>query len=274
MTQAISVRSALEQSGLVPVDARALLAHVLARDRAWLVAHAADLIEHAQAEAFFKLAKRRRDGEPVAYLVGRREFFGLDLVVTPAVLIPRPETETLVEAALARLPADRALRVLDLGTGSGAIALAIAAQRPQSEVLATDASAVALDVARANAARCSISNVTFIHADWYSGLPDRRFDLIASNPPYVAAGDEHLAQGDLRFEPTVALSPGGDGLGALRIIVGGAAARLNAGASLVVEHGHDQSAPVHRLFAAHGFANVQALRDLSGIPRVVAGRLA
>ena len=274
MTQAISVRSALEQSGLVPVDARALLAHVLARDRAWLIAHAADRIERAQAEAFFKLAKRRRDGEPVAYLVGRREFFGVDLAVTPAVLIPRPETETLVEAALARLPADRPLRVLDLGTGSGAIALAIASKRPRAEVLATDVSTAALDVARSNAARLSISSVTFICADWYSGLPDERFDLIASNPPYVAAGDQHLAQGDLRFEPTVALSPGGDGLGALRVIVAGAAGRLGPGASLVVEHGHDQSDLVQRLFVAHGFADVQALRDLSGIPRVVAGRLA
>ena len=166
-----SVRGALETSGLVPVDARVLLAHVLGCDRAWLIAHAGDALSRDAAQAFFALAKRRRDGEPVAYLTGRREFWGLDLAVTPAVLIPRPETETLVEVALARLPVDRGVRVLDLGTGSGAIALALARERPQAEVVATDVSPEALDVARGNAARLAIGNVAFLRSDWYAGVP-------------------------------------------------------------------------------------------------------
>ena len=162
-----------------------------------------------QADAFFALAKRRRDGEPVAYLTGTREFWGLSLRVTPDVLIPRPETETLVELALEWLPRDGAPRVLDLGTGSGAIALAIAAERPRARVVATDASAAALAVARDNATRLALANVEFAQADWYDGVPDGAFDVIVSNPPYVAAGDPHLAEGDLRYEPAGALASGG-----------------------------------------------------------------
>ena len=175
---------------------------------------------------FAALARRRRDGEPVAYLTGAREFWGLPLKVSPAVLIPRPETETLVELALARLPNDRDLRVLDLGTGSGAIALAIAHERPRAMVLATDVSADALEVARENARRLAIGNVEFVQADWYDGVTSTwrgaAFDLVASNPPYVAAADPHLAEGDVRFEPSLALTPGGDGLGAIERIVAGA----------------------------------------------------
>jgi release factor glutamine methyltransferase len=268
----MTVRRALEQSGLVPVDARALLTHVLGVDRAWVIAHATDALDRAQVEAFFALAKRRREGEPVAYLTGRREFWGLDLEVTPAVLIPRPETETLVEAALARLASDRPTRVLDLGTGSGAIALAIGRERPLAAVVATDLAEAALAVASANARRLGIGNVTFVRAGWYADAPAGPFDLIASNPPYVAAGDPHLDAGDLRFEPRDALTPGGDGLGPLRTIVAGAGARLVPGGWLAVEHGYDQSQAVQELFAAAGFGNVVALRDLAGIPRVVAGR--
>jgi release factor glutamine methyltransferase len=267
----VKVREALAQSGLVPVDARVLLGHVLDRDRAWLAAHADDALARMDADAFFALAKRRRDGEPVAYLVGRREFWGLSLRVNGAVLIPRPETEALVEALLERLPADRPLRVLDLGTGSGAIALALARERPLAHVLATDASRDALDVARDNAGRLGLDRVTFARADWYDGLPPGTFDAIASNPPYVADGDPHLQEGDVRFEPRGALVAGSDGLSALRTIVAGAPARLVPGGVLAVEHGHDQSARVVRLFEAAGFAAVTARRDLAGIPRVVAG---
>lgn len=265
------IGAALAQSGLVPVDARVLLAHVLDCDRAWLVAHADDALARADAEAFFALAKRRRDGEPVAYLVGRREFWGLELAVTPAVLIPRPETETLVEALLARLPADRPLRLLDLGTGSGAIALALAKERPRAQVLATDVSRDALDVARANAQRLALANVAFLRSDWYAGVDPGPYDAIASNPPYVAAGDPHLAEGDLRHEPRTALTPGGDGRAALRTIVAGARARLVPGGVLAVEHGHDQSEAVQRLYADAGFAGIAVCRDLAGLPRVVVG---
>jgi len=272
-----TVRQALAQSSLVPVDGQVLLAHVLGRDRAWLIAHAGDPLSREDADRFFALARRRREGEPVAYLTGWREFWGLRLAVDPSVLIPRPETETLVEVALARLPADRALRVLDLGTGSGAIALAIASERPLAQVVATDRSPAALAIAGANAQRLGIVNVAFAQGDWYEVLPPEAsdgFDLIASNPPYVVAGDAHLREGDLPFEPIGALVAGDDGLAALRLIVAGAPGRLASGGWLAVEHGYDQSNAVQRLFADAGFQNIVPARDLAGIPRVVAGRRA
>jgi release factor glutamine methyltransferase len=276
VTDTITVRRALETCGLVTLDARALLAHVLGKDRAWLVAHAAETIAVAQAEEFFALARRRRDGEPVAYLTGVREFWGLPIAVSSAVLIPRPETETLVELALAWLPAERETRVLDLGTGSGAIALAIAHERPKARVLATDISEAALALARDNAQRLRLSNIGFVRSDWFAALPrqDAPFDLIASNPPYVEAGDAHLGEGDLRHEPAVALSPGGDGLLAIRRVVAGARERLAAGGALIVEHGYDQAEAVRALFATAGFTNLVSARDLAGIPRVVGGRAA
>lgn len=267
----MKIAAALAQSGLVPVDGRVLLAHVLRCDRAWLVAHADDELARTDADEFFALAKKRREGEPVAYLTGRREFWGLDLAVTPAVLIPRPETETLVEALLERLPSDRRTRVLDLGTGSGAIALAVAHERPRAHVLATDVSRDALEIARGNAERLGLANVAFVHSDWYADVPPQRFDAIISNPPYVAAGDPHLAEGDLRHEPRAALSPGGDGLAALRNIIGGAPARLADGAVLAVEHGFDQSEATQRLFVDAGLTALAVRRDLAGIPRVVRG---
>jgi release factor glutamine methyltransferase len=251
-----------------------LLAHALGRDRAWLAAHATDALARDDAERFFALARRRRGGEPVAYLTGCREFWGLMLGVTPAVLVPRPETETLVEAALARLPSHRPLRVLDLGTGSGAIALALAHERPRVEVIATDASEAALAVAGDNAARLGIANVRFLRSDWYAQLPDgARFDAIVSNPPYVATGDPHLTEGDLPFEPASALLAGADGLSALRTIVAGAPSRLAPAGWLLVEHGYDQAAAVRALLEGAGFEALASLRDLAGIPRVAAGRL-
>ncbi|HEY1326831.1 MAG TPA: peptide chain release factor N(5)-glutamine methyltransferase [Casimicrobiaceae bacterium] len=268
-----TVRRALAQSGLTPLDGQRLLGHALGRDRAWLAAHATDAIERADADRFLALARRRRDGEPLAYIIGRREFWGLDLAVTPAVLIPRPETETLVEAALARLPRGRPLRVLDLGTGSGAVALALAHERPQASVSATDASAPALAVAAHNASRLGIANVRFLRSDWYTDVPDEGpFDAIVSNPPYVRSADPHLREGDLPFEPPSALVAGADGLQALRIIVAGARSRLARDGWLLVEHGYDQAEAVRALFADAGFRAPASLRDLAGIPRVAAGR--
>ncbi len=277
MTPAGTIRGALEASGLVPLDAQVLLAHVLGKDRAWLVAHGSDALAPVDADLFFALASRRRSGEPVAYLTGVREFWGLPLVVSPAVLIPRPETEALVELALSCLPVDRDVRVLDLGTGSGAIALALAHERPRAYVLATDTSAAALSIARDNAQRLNLVDVEFLRSDWYANLPvaDFRaaFDLIVSNPPYVAARDPHLAEGDVRFEPQPALTPGLGGLEAIRTIVMGARDRLVPSGRLAVEHGYDQADAVRALFDAAGFVEIVAARDLAGIARVVAGRI-
>jgi release factor glutamine methyltransferase len=272
----ITARAALAQSGLVPLDAQVLLAHVLERDRAWLAAHATDALPAAAAQQFFELARRRRDGEPVAYLVGMREFWSLPLRVTRDVLIPRPDTETLVEAALAHLPPATPLRVLDLGTGSGAIALALAHERPRAEVWAVDASAAALAVAQDNARRLQLAGVRFLLGNWYGALaPDAApFDAIVANPPYVPEGDPHLADGDVRHEPRAALASGVDGLAALRGIVAGARAHLGPGGWLMTEHGFDQAQRVRALFDDAGFAAVSTRRDLAGIERVTLGRTA
>jgi len=271
--ETLTVRRAIVQAGLAPIDAQVLLAFVLGRDRAWLAAHATDALPPADAEAFAQLARRRRDGEPVAYLTGRREFWGLSLAVDPAVLIPRPETETLVECALSKLPDTCDTRVLDLGTGSGAIALALAHERRRARVVAIDTSEAALAVARANAQRLAINVVEFIRGSWFDALrTGEQYDMIASNPPYVAATDAHLVEGDIRFEPVEALVSGTDGLDALRLIVGSAGSYLAHGGWLVVEHGYDQAQAVRRLFEEAGFEALESHRDLSGIPRVAAGR--
>jgi release factor glutamine methyltransferase len=252
-------------------EAAILLAHVLRVDRAWLIAHGGDRLGSDAAARFEALVARRVAGEPVAYLVGRRGFHALELAVSPAVLIPRPETERLVDLALARMPMDAALDVVDLGTGSGAIALAIAAARPRARVLATDVSAVALDVARANAARLGLSNVAFAQGPWWTVLAGRRFDLVVSNPPYIAEDDPHLGAGDLRFEPRGALAAGPDGLDALRVIAAGAPAHLAADGWLLVEHGQDQGPAVRALFAEAGLRSITTHRDLEGRERVTEG---
>lgn len=255
-----------------PADADLLLAHALGRSRTWLLAHGDDGITAAEAARFTALVERRAAGEPVAYLTGSRGFWTLDLAVTPATLVPRPETELLVELALERIPADAQARVADLGTGSGAIALAIAKERPRARVLATDAREAALEVARGNARRNRIGNVEFRHGDWLAPLHGERFDLIASNPPYIALGDPHLDEGDLRFEPPSALSSGSDGLDAIRAIARAAPAHLRAGGWLLLEHGREQGGAVRALLHEAGFAEVATERDLEGRDRVTLGR--
>ena len=254
-------------------EAELLLCHVLGRDRAWLFAHATDTLDTGQVAAFEALLVRRLAGEPVAYLTGRRGFWTLELQVNADTLIPRPETELLVELALARLPVDLPTRVADLGTGSGAIALAIASERPQARAVATDASPGALAVARANALANALTNVEFRHGDWLAPLAGEQFDVIVSNPPYIASGDPHLQQGDLRFEPATALSAGSDGLGDIRQIVAGAGHCLRAGGWLLLEHGLDQGAVVRDLFTVAGFVAVETARDLEERERVTLGRL-
>ncbi|EPJ6839737.1 peptide chain release factor N(5)-glutamine methyltransferase [Stenotrophomonas maltophilia] len=255
-------------------EAELLLLHVLDRPRSWLFAHATDPLDANDQAAFEALLARRVTGEPVAYLTGRRGFWTLDLEVDPATLIPRTETELLVELALERLPQDRALRLADLGTGSGAIALALASERPQAQVLATDASPGALAVAARNAERHELRNVRFAEGghDWYAPLQGVRFDLIASNPPYIASDDPHLAQGDLRFEPATALASGVDGLDDIRRIVDGGQAHLLPGGWLLIEHGWDQGAAIRALFDAAGFAEVQTVQDLEQRDRITLGR--
>lgn len=253
-------------------DAELLLTHALGRSRAWLYAHAGDDVGAAQAAQFETLLARRIAGEPVAYLTGRRGFWTFDLAVTPATLIPRPETELLVELALARLPIDCDLRIADLGTGSGAIALALAHERPHARVVATDASDAALAIARGNAAALGIRNLKFRHGDWWAPFAGERFDLIASNPPYIAVGDPHLDEGDLRFEPAAALASGRDGLDAIRVIVRDAPLHLVTGGWLLLEHGLEQGNTVRALLHDAGFVDVATARDLEGRDRVTAGR--
>lgn len=256
-------------------DAELLLLHALGRrDRSWLFAHAGDVLPAETAERFESLLSQRERGEPVAYLLGRRGFWTLDLEVTPATLIPRPETELLVEQAVMRIPADRTSRIADLGTGSGAIALAIATERFLVHVVATDASGAALDVARANARTHEIRNVEFRQGDWWAPLAGERFDLVASNPPYIADADPHLGQGDLRFEPRGALASGADGLDAMRLIVAGAPGHLHPGGWLLLEHGWEQGDAVRDLLRAAGFADMATVRDLEERDRVTLGRLA
>jgi release factor glutamine methyltransferase len=266
-----TVSAALALSGLVPFEAKLLLAHVLDRDRAWLAAHGDAPLSRDQALAFDALARRRRDGEPVAYLTGRREFFGLDLEITRAVLIPRPETELLVELALTWLAKDASACVLDLGSGSGAVALAVARAHPRSEVVGVDVSAAAVELARRNAERLGIANATFIESDWFARVPRQRFALIVANPPYVAEEDPHLRRGDLRFEPPAALASGSDGLDAIRAIVQAAPGYLAPGGTLALEHGHDQAAATETLLREAGFRAVASARDLAGIQRVSYG---
>ena len=271
MTQTIA--QALLAAALDASDARVLMRHALGVDAVYLVAHDRDVLTPAQCSAFDALVVRRRAGEPVAYITGTREFYGLEFAVTPAVLIPRPETELLVEWALEHIAPAAQPRVLDLGTGSGCIALSLAHERPRAQLCAVDCSEAALDVARSNAQRHRIGSVTFLHSDWFAALGTQRFDCIVSNPPYIAAGDAHLAQGDLRFEPAGALSSGKDGLDAIRLIVTAAPQYLQAGGWLVFEHGYDQAARCRARLEAAGFTQVFSHCDLAGIERISGGRL-
>jgi release factor glutamine methyltransferase len=237
-----------------------------------LIAHPERELPESATRDFIALAARRRTGEPIAYLMGEREFYGLSLAVGPAVLIPRPETELLVDLALERIaPGDKA-RILDLGTGSGAVALAIKQQRPDAVVCAVDASFVALALATENARRHGLA-IELIEGRWFAPLAARRFELVVSNPPYVAQGDPHLAQGDVRFEPREALVAGADGLDAIRAISAAAAGHLEPGGWLLLEHGMGQDAPVRALLAQAGFEGARSWPDLSGIARVSGARL-
>lgn len=263
-----TVASLLRQPPLDALEARILLSHALQLSRVQLITQSERTLTEQECAAVATLFNRRLQGEPVAYILGEREFFGLPLHASPDVLIPRPETELLVELALDRLP-DKA-RVLDMGTGSGAIAIAISHTRADAIVTALDASEAALAVARRNAERHHAA-VRLVHSDWYSALGGEQFDMIVSNPPYIEAGDPHLSQGDLRFEPVDALTDHGDGLTAIRTIVAGTASHLVSGGWLLMEHGYNQAAKVRELLIRQGFRDVQSWQDLAGIERVTGG---
>lgn len=256
------------------VDAEVLLAYALSKPRSWLIAHADDTLSAEHASSYTGLVEKRERGEPVAYITRQRGFWSLDLEVTPATLIPRPETELLVELVLERLPLHKSVRVLDLGTGSGAIALAIASERPQAYVTATDASHDALAVAQRNAHRHSIMNVSFVHGDWFAPLNNQRFDIIVSNPPYIEREDPHLTQGDLRYEPVSALASGMDGLDDIRRIVRAAPAHLVQDGWLMFEHGWNQGDSVRQLLSDVGFVQVFTAPDMEQRDRVTAGKWA
>ena len=279
------------------IEVQCLLQAVLQVNRAWLFTHPEHLLSDEQQARYSELFESRLGGEPIAYLLGEREFYGLNFKVSPATLIPRPETELLVELALQRIPsplpqpasppslrspreremvAERPgesvkFRLLDLGTGSGAIALSIAHARPDVEVVAVDASNAALEVAQFNAQQLNLSNVRLLHSDWFSALQGKYFDLIVSNPPYIAANDAHLAQGDVRFEPRIALASGADGLDDIRRICAQAKDHLNIDGWLMFEHGYDQAAQVRALLQQSGFTGIFSACDLSGIERVSGG---
>lgn len=259
----------LRQSGLDRVDSQALFRHVFGRDRAWLIAHDQDAVAPGQAAVFAALAARRQAGEPIAYIVGEREFFGRSFTVTNQVLIPRPETEQLVELALASAP--HGGRVVDLGTGSGVIAVTLKLERPDLDVWAVDVSSTALAVAQGNARRLG-AVVHFVESDWLSVLVGETFALMVSNPPYIERQDAHLQQGDLRFEPRQALTDEADGLRHIRHIVAASATHLQSGGWLLFEHGWDQGAACRQLLHEAGLAQVQTWLDLAGLERISGGR--
>lgn len=267
-----TIGDALRTADIDAADARALLKAVLAVDHAYLASHPGRVLADRERERFSDAVRRRCAGEPVAYIVCEREFWSLALKVSPAVLIPRPETELLVELALERIAADASSRVLDLGTGSGCVAVAIAKERPLARVTGADASRSALAIARENAERHG-ARVELVESDWLTGLAGRRFDLIVGNPPYVAEGDPHLAAGDVRFEPRAALVGGADGLDCIRSVIPQARAHLDRGGWLFLEHGYDQAARCRVLLEQHGFVDVLSRRDLAGTERASGGRV-
>lgn len=271
----MNVRDFLRATAAAPLprsEIRMLLSQVLKRDHAWLVAHDDYEFTLDELTQINLLTARRAAGEPIAYLLGSREFYGREFRCSPAALIPRPETELLIERALWRVPPNTAPHVLDIGTGTGCIAITLALERPDAIVTALDISADALALAQNNAQHLN-ANVTFIQSNWLNALPPgAQFDLVLSNPPYIKPGDAHLTQGDLRFEPAIALADAVDGLESYRQLARGALRHLKPGGTLIVEHGYDQGESVPTLLGAAGFVDVTMHRDLAGHARITEAR--
>lgn len=254
------------------LDAEVLLASILKKNRSYLLAWPEKILPQKTREQFYQLVKRRASGEPVAYLTGQREFWSLPLAVSTDTLIPRPETETLVTLALEKIPPDGCLHIADLGTGSGAIALAIAHERPRCRMVATDACAKSLEIAAGNASSLGIENIHFIHGNWCDPLPQEPFDLILSNPPYIEDQDPHLERGDVRFEPRTALAAGPDGMDDLDHIVACARQHLRKEGWLMLEHGYTQADRVRMRLSEHGYREISSHADEAGLDRVCMGR--
>ena len=273
ITSLLKQATAETGAGLQRIDAEFLLAHALAKSRSWLYAFADHSPSEQQCAEYDALLQRRVMGEPVAYITGRRGFWSFDLQVSPDTLIPRPETELLVELTLARIHPEHVCNVLDLGAGTGAVALVIAHECPLARVTAVDFSEPALVLARSNAAELKIRSIEFIRSDWYTELAGQSFNIIVSNPPYIEDTDEHLQQGDLRFEPRTALASGVDGLDAIRLIIAGAKNHLQPQGWLLIEHGWNQAADIGELFTNAGFVDIQTEQDLELRDRVTLGRI-
>jgi len=254
------------------LDAEILLCEVMRFNRSKIYSHPDQPIANEKLTLFKSLIEKRRQGHPVAHLTGKKEFWSLELAINEDTLIPRPETEHLVETALKHIPAHAEYNVLDLGTGCGAIAIAIASERPHCNITATDINANALTMAKKNAAFHKLTNIQFLVSDWYKNIPSQTFDLIVSNPPYIKQDDEHLSQGDVRFEPKLALVAGPDGMQAINIILELAKAYLASDARLLIEHGYDQKGLVQHGFLMNGFKQVTTLQDLSGHDRITYGQ--
>ena len=250
------------------IDVELLLGHVLNKDRSYFHTWPEKELDDQQVSDFQALLEQRVNGKPIAHILGQRGFWSLNLKVTPDTLIPRPDTERLVEIALDIIPQDKKWRILDLGTGTGAIALAIASERPLCEIVATDYSAVALTVAKENANTHHLNNIQFLESHWFENIENQKFDLIVSNPPYICDNDSHLSQGDVRFEPLSALTAGADGLNDIRIIIKQAKIYLNRGSKILIEHGFDQADAVIALFEAEKYQQAKNYKDYSGQPRV------
>ena len=280
--QDVTIRQALthgveqlsRSSPCARLDAEVLLAHCLSAPRSYLFAWPQLDLSDAQNRAFDIAIDARKRGMPVAYITGRREFYSLELSVSPATLIPRPETELMVEHACERLPANRTADVLELGTGSGAVAIAIALERPRARIVATDISAAALAIARANLERHSIGNVELRQGDWFTPVQPERFDLIVVNPPYVAQGDPCLTEGDVAQEPGIALRGGPDGLDAIRSIASAASRYLHGEGTLIMEHGSDQQQSVYNILHRHGMTEIHCEKDLAGHDRLTVAQRA
>jgi len=263
---------ALADSDSARLDAELLLAVALNKPRTWLYTWPEHIPSLPEQHMYLDLLRRRQDGEPIAYLIHRREFYGLELKINHHVLIPRPETETLVECVLQAATGNAQMRIADLGTGSGAVALALAHTMPQARVVATDISGEALTLARENAAALGIDNISFVQGSWLEPLADMTFDIIASNPPYIDAQDPHLSEGDVRFEPVPALVSPENGLADIRQIAETGMPNLAKGGRLFFEHGYAQGEAVRAIFSAYGYGDISTVQDLSGQDRVTMGR--